>query len=46
MLVSIIIPIYNVADFIGACLESVYNQTYDNIEVILVDDLHLITQWK
>ncbi len=38
MLVSIIIPIYNVADFIGACLESVYNQTYDNIEVILVDD--------
>lgn len=38
MLVSIIIPVYNVADFIGDCLESVYNQTFDDIEVILVND--------
>lgn len=38
MLVSIIIPVYNVAAFIGECLDSVCNQTYDNIEVILVDD--------
>lgn len=38
MLVSIIIPVYNVAEFIADCLKSVYNQTYDNIEVILVDD--------
>lgn len=37
-LVSIIIPIYNVAEFVERCLESVYNQTYDNIEVILVND--------
>ena len=36
--VSIIIPIYNVAQYIIECLESVYNQTYKNIEVILVDD--------
>lgn len=37
-LVSIIIPIYNVEKFIIKCLESVYIQTYKNIEVILVDD--------
>lgn len=37
-IVSIIIPIYNVEKFIIKCLESVYLQTYKNIEVILVDD--------
>lgn len=37
-LISCIIPVYNVAPYIIQCLESVYNQTYSNIEVILVDD--------
>lgn len=38
MFVSIIIPVYNVAEYIERCLLSVFNQTYKNIEVILVDD--------
>lgn len=38
MLVSIIIPIYNVASYIEKCLLSVLNQTYQDIEIILVDD--------
>lgn len=36
--VSIIIPIYNVESYLGACLESVISQTYTNIEIILVND--------
>lgn len=38
MKVSIIIPIYNVAPYVEACLQSVFNQTYQNIEILLVDD--------
>lgn len=37
-LVSIIIPIYNVEDYIDRCLNSIINQSYKNIEIILVDD--------
>ena len=36
--VSIIIPVYNVENYIRSCLDSIVNQTYKNIEVILVDD--------
>lgn len=38
MKVSIIIPIYNVKKYIIRCLKSVQNQTYTDIECILVDD--------
>ena len=35
---SIIIPIYNVEKYLEKCIESIINQTYHNIEIILVDD--------
>lgn len=37
-LISVIIPVYNVAAFLNRCLQSVINQSYGNIEIILVDD--------
>ena len=37
-LVSIIIPVYNVENYIDECLESVVNQTYRNLEIILIND--------
>ncbi|RHR28695.1 glycosyltransferase family 2 protein [Clostridium sp. AF19-22AC] len=36
--VSIVIPIYNVEKYIRECLDSVINQTYKDLEIILVDD--------
>ncbi len=37
-LISIIIPVYNVEQYLDRCVESVVNQTYQNLEIILVDD--------
>lgn len=38
MKVSIIVPIYNVSEYIGKCMQSIASQTYRDFEVILVDD--------
>lgn len=37
-LVSIIIPIHNTKKYLSDCLKSIYNQTYKNIEVIIIND--------
>lgn len=37
-LVSLIIPVYNVENYVEQCLESALTQTYKNLEIILVDD--------
>lgn len=37
-LVSIVIPCYNVENYVKECLDSVINQTYKNIEIVCVDD--------
>ena len=36
--ISVIIPIYNVEEYLEECLDSVLNQTKDNLEVIMIDD--------
>ena len=38
MLVSIIIPCFNVEEYISECLKSCYNQSYEHIEIICVDN--------
>ena len=37
-LISIIVPVYNAAEFLVKCLESLVNQSYKNLEIILVND--------
>lgn len=37
-LISIIVPVYNVEKYLPKCLESIINQSYKNIEIILIDD--------
>lgn len=37
-LISVIVPVYNVEKYLDKCIESIVNQTYTNLEIILVDD--------
>ena len=52
MLVSIIVNCYNRADMVSAALDSVYNQTYRPLELIIIDDgstdrtFDIVSEWK
>lgn len=37
-LVSIVIPVYNIKDYLRQCIDSIKAQTYENIEILMVDD--------
>ncbi len=37
-LISVIVPVYKVEDYLDKCIESIVNQTYRDLEIILVDD--------
>lgn len=37
-MISVIVPIYNIKQYISECIESIINQTYKDMEIILVDD--------
>ena len=37
-LISIVIPVYNVEKYLEKCIKSIINQTYKNLEIIIVDD--------
>ena len=38
MKVSIVVPIYNTKSYLTACLQSIIDQTYQSIEILLIDD--------
>ncbi|MBR0145754.1 MAG: glycosyltransferase family 2 protein [Eubacterium sp.] len=37
-LISVVVPVYGIDRYVGICIESILNQTYRNLEVVLVDD--------
>ena len=37
-LISVIVPVYNIEEYVGNCIQSIIEQTYTNIQIILVDD--------
>ena len=37
-LISVIVPVYKVEQYLDRCVQSIVNQTYKNLEIILVDD--------
>lgn len=36
--ISVIVPVFNAGPFLEKCLQTIVNQTYDNLEIILVND--------
>ena len=51
-LISVIVPVYNVENYLDRCVESIVNQTYTNLEIIVVNDgstdssEDIIRQWQ
>ena len=45
-LISVIVPVYNLENYIERCLKSIQNQTYSNIEIIVVDDGSKDDSWN
>lgn len=51
-LISVVIPVYNIEKYLERCLKTVTGQTYQNIQIILIDDgsadnsLQMCNQWK
>ena len=37
-LISVVLPIYNIESYLDRCMEAVLNQTYSNLEILMVDD--------
>lgn len=37
-MISVIVPIYNIEEYLPACIESILNQTYKDLEILLIDD--------
>lgn len=37
-LISVIVPIYNAEKYLHRCMDSILNQTYKNLEIVLIDD--------
>jgi glycosyltransferase involved in cell wall biosynthesis len=37
-LLSVIVPCYNLEDYVDKCVSSIVGQTYDNLEILLIDD--------
>ena len=37
-LITVIIPVYNIMEYLPRCVKSVSSQTYDDLQIILVDD--------
>lgn len=37
-LISVVLPVYNAKDYLGRCLNSILKQTYENLEIICIDD--------
>lgn len=45
-LLTIVLPVYNVGHYLAACLDSLMEQSYENIEIIAIDDLSKDDSWK